>query len=130
MKRVITTVLYLLGWIYPISTIIVNLSGVRTDLMGMFDFGNDSIIFWLFYGTVFAVVTFVVYFAYFYNKYDIKKNIFYFTFINVFLYYPSISCNLYYSNSWEEAIPATILVADLLVIAFTLLTAPRKADKI
>lgn len=118
---------YLLGWIYPLSTIIVNLLDVKTKLTGLYDFGNDSIMFWLFYGTVFAIITFAVYFTYFYKKYDTEKA-FRFTFINVLLYYPSIACNLYFSDSWDAFIPTIILVADLLVIAFTLYIAPRKAD--
>ena len=128
MKKATPIIFYLLGWIYPVSTIIVNLSGVRTDLMGLYDFGNDSIMFWLFYGTVFSIITFVVFFTYFYKRYDIRK-LFYFTFINVLLYYPSIACNLYFSDSWDALIPTIILVADLLVIAFTLYSAPRKADE-
>lgn len=126
MKKLIVIVGYLLGWIYPISAIIINLLNVRIKLMSAFDFHNDSIMFYLFYGTIFSIITFIIYFAFHYKKYDVEKG-FYFTFINVFLYYPSIVCNMYFSDSWDATIPTVILVVDLLVIAYTLYIAPGKS---
>ena len=125
MKKLMVIVGYLLGWIYPMSTIIINLFNVRTKLMSAFDFGNDSIMFYLFYGTIFSIITFIIYFLYFYKKFDVKKG-FYFTFINVLLYYPSIVCNMYFSDSWDVTIPTVILVVDLLAIAYTLYITPKK----
>ena len=127
MKKPIVIVGYLLGWIYPISAIIINLLDVRIKLMSAFDFHNDSILFYLFYGTIFSIATFIIYFAFYYKRYNVKKG-FYFTFINVFLYYPSIVCNMYYSDSWDATIPAVILVVDLLIIAYTFYVAPRKSE--
>ena len=128
MKKPMVIVGYLLGWIYPISAIIINLLNVRIKLMSAFDFHNDSIMFYLFYGTIFSIITFIIYFAFHYKKYDVEKG-FYFTFLNVFLYYPSIVCNMYFSDSWDATIPAVILVVDLLVIAYTLYIAPGKSSE-
>lgn len=128
MKKALVTIAYLFGWIYPVSAILINLFDVRTEFMGFFDYHKDSIIGYLFYGTIFSIITYIVYFVYFYEKYDIEKG-FYFTFANVFLYYPSIACNMYFSDSWDAVIPTIILVVDLILIAFTLYIAPRKADE-
>ena len=73
MKKPIVTVGYLLGWIYPISAIIINLLNVSPKLMSAFDFGNDSIMFYLFYGSIFSIITYIIYFLYFYKKFDVKK---------------------------------------------------------
>ncbi len=128
MKKTLVIIGYLLGWIYPLSAIILNLFDVRTNRMGFFDFHNDSIIGYLFYGTIFSIITYAIYFIYHYKKYNIEKG-FYLTFANILLYYPTIACNMYYSDSWDAKIPIAILVVDLLIIAYTIYIAPRKSDE-
>ena len=125
MKKPIVIVGYLLGWIYPISAIIINLLNIKTKLMSAFDFHNDSITGYLLYGTIFSLITFIIYYIYHNKKFDISRG-FYFTFINVFLYYPSIICNMYFCDSWDAPIPTAILIVDLLVIAYTLYITPKK----
>lgn len=69
MKKIIPLIGYYLGWIYPliVNTYIVldRYLHIKTKLMGPLDFGNDSIIGYMFYSLIFAAFTFLIYFIYY-----------------------------------------------------------------
>lgn len=127
MKKAKLIVCYLLGWAYPLSVSIVSVFDIRTKLGGAFDFGNDSIIFYMFWSLVFAVVTFGVFFYYIKTRFETKSD-FFFTLFNIPLYFVSIYCELYtFSYPW---ISVVTLVLAALIIAYTVfVTVKRTKDK-
>lgn len=69
MKKIIPLIGYYLGWIYPLAlnifVILDYFLFIRTKLSGPFDFGNDSIVGYIFYSLVFSAFTFFIYFIYY-----------------------------------------------------------------
>ena len=69
MKKIIPLVGYYLGWIYPFAVntymVLDPYLHIRTKLSGPLDFGNDSIIGYIFYSLIFSAFTFLIYFIYY-----------------------------------------------------------------
>ena len=69
MKKIIPLIGYYLGWIYPFAVNIYMVLDpylhIKTKLSGPLDFGNDSIIGYIFYSLIFSAFTFLIYFIYY-----------------------------------------------------------------
>ena len=69
MKKIIPLIGYYLGWIYPFAVntymVLDPYLHIRTKLLGPLDFGNDSIIGYIFYSLIFSAFTFLIYFIYY-----------------------------------------------------------------
>lgn len=121
MKKAVLSLVYLSGWIYPLSvtvyTVLDYFFKIKTTLMGPFDFGNDSIMGYIFSSIIFAFVTFTVYFVLILIKRPASK-LFYLTLINLPLYILSIACVfLGETYVWIAIVSLTVFVA---TIIFTL----------
>lgn len=87
MKRKYTlTAIYLLGWFYPLSILVFNIIDnfivIREPFGCPYDFNNDTMIGWVFYGLLLALVTFLIYFITLIVKFKVSK-IFYLTLLNM-----------------------------------------------
>lgn len=69
MKKIVPLIGYYLGWIYPLVVnayiVLDPYLHIKTKLTGPLDFGNDSIIGYIFYSLVFSAFTFLIYFIYY-----------------------------------------------------------------
>ena len=125
-KKYLLSGIYLLGWLYPLSILIFNIADsylvIREPRGCPYDFNNDTMIGWCFYGLLIAVVTFLVYFVKAILKFRMSK-LFYLTLLNLpvlfllitfswnYTYAETLSCNIA-----ELAISLTIIALSLFPI--------------
>lgn len=117
MKKIIPLIGYYLGWIYPlaVSTYIIldPYLHIRTKLSGPLDFGNDSIMGYMFYSLIFAAFTFLIYFIYY--KEPLKN---WGVLVNLPLYFVSVVVVPWYTESYP-LLSAVALLLSIGAIVYT-----------
>ena len=117
MKKIIPLIGYYLGWIYPlaVSTYIVldPYLHIRTKLSGPLDFGNDSIMGYMFDSLIFAAFTFLIYFIYY--KEPLKN---WGVLVNLPLYFVSVVVVPWYTESYP-LLSAVALLLSIGAIVYT-----------
>ena len=98
MKKTIPLIGYYLGWIYPVIVnaymVLDPYLHIRTKLSGPLDFGNDSIMGYMFDSLIFAAFTFLIYFIYY--KEPLKN---WGVLVNLPLYFVSVVVVPWYTES-------------------------------
>ncbi len=114
MKKTIPLIGYYLGWIYPIVVnayiLLDPYFHIKTKLMGPLDFGNDSIMGYVFYSLVFSAFTFLIYFIYY--KEPLKN---WGPLVNLPLYFVSLVIVPIYENQYFISTIALLLSVSAIV---------------
>lgn len=117
MKKIIPLIGYYLGWIYPIIVnayiVLDPYLHIRTKLSGPLDFGNDSIMGYMFYSLIFAAFTFLIYFIYY--KEPLKN---WGVLVNLPLYFVSVVVVPWYTESYP-LLSAVALLLSIGAIVYT-----------
>ena len=117
MKKIIPLIGYYLGWIYPIIVnayiVLDPYLHIRTKLSGPLDFGNDSIMGYMFYSLIFAAFTFLIYFIYY--KEPLKN---WGVLVNLPLYFVSVVVVPWYTES-HPLLSAVALLLSIGAIVYT-----------
>jgi len=134
-KKYILSGVYLIGWLYPLSVVVYTIADrylkIRTSLMGPFDFGNDSIMGYVGYSLIFALITFLIFFITVIVKFRISKW-FYLALLNLPIY-----CGAVYSPIYSDiphysiliyGIFPVIVIATIVLTLLLLFKAEKKAD--
>lgn len=125
------TGIYILGWLYPLSVVIYTIADryltIRTPLMSPFDFGNDSIMGYMFYSLLLALVTFLYFFVKTVMKYRVSKE-FYFALLNLPLYLGALYTGFEFFNDYIWAV-YIVLAVILTTIARTSLALFKAEEK-
>lgn len=89
-KKLVLCGIYLLGWLYPLSVVLYTVTDhylkIKTSLMGPYDFGNDSIMGYIVYSLILALITFLIFFVATIVKFRVSK-LFYLTPLNLPIYF-------------------------------------------
>ena len=117
MKKIIPLIGYYLGWIYPIIVnayiVLDPYLHIRTKLSGPLDFGNDSIMGYMFDSLIFAAFTFLIYFIYY--KEPLKN---WGVLVNLPLYFVSVVVVPWYTESYP-LLSAVALLLSIGAIVYT-----------
>lgn len=117
MKKIIPLIGYYLGWIYPIIVnayiVLDPYLHIRTKLSGPLDFGNDSIMGYMFYSLIFAAFSFLIYFIYY--KEPLKN---WGVLVNLPLYFVSVVVVPWYTESYP-LLSAVALLLSIGAIVYT-----------
>ena len=117
MKKIIPLIGYYLGWIYPLAvntyTVLDPYLHIRTKLSGPLDFGNDSIMGYMFDSLIFAAFTFLIYFIYY--KEPLKN---WGVLVNLPLYFVSVVVVPWYTESYP-LLSAVALLLSIGAIVYT-----------
>ena len=117
MKKIIPLIGYYLGWIYPVIVnaymVLDPYLHIRTKLSGPLDFGNDSIIGYIFYSLIFSAFTFLIYFIYY--KEPLKN---WGPLVNLPLYFITVYIVPFYGDTYP-IIPIISLLLSIGAIAYT-----------
>jgi len=130
-KKCILSGIYLLGWLYPLSVVIYTIADrylkIRTPLMGPFDFGNDSIMGFMFYSLLLALVTFLYFFVKSVMKYRVSKE-FYFALLNLPLYLGALytGFEFFYDYIWAVCIALAVILTTITLTLLALFKAEEK----
>lgn len=85
-KRLFPTICYIIGWIYPVCVSIYLIAdrffNLKTKHTGPFDFGNDSIMGYVWLSMIIGFVTFLIYFIFIIVKFKTHWS-FYLTLLNI-----------------------------------------------
>ena len=127
MKKIIAIIIYLLGWIYPMSTNVVSILDIKTKLSGPYDYGNDTILFYMFSSFVFSAITFGIYFYYMETRFDTGFKL-YFTFVNIPLYFLSVYCGCY-SDDYPWIAIIALVVEALMILCTVFVTLKKTKEK-
>ena len=141
MRKHLLTTTYLVGWAYPLCVIAYiimdKLFKIRTSLMGPFDFGNDSIIGYVYISLIIAVVTFAAFFILTKVCFKTAKS-FYLSLINLPLYFLCLFSNFllvsvsHYGKVIYLCSAGSILLMSMAIIAFSvysLYSSPAKSPR-
>ena len=117
MKKIIPLIGYYLGWIYPFAVntymVLDPYLLIRSKLSGPLDFGNDSIIGYIFYSLIFSAFTFLIYFIYY--KEPLKN---WGPLVNLPLYFITVYIVPFYGDTYP-IIPIISLLLSIGAIAYT-----------
>ena len=116
---------YILGWLYPLSVLIYTIADrylkIKTSLLGPFDFGNDSIMGYVFFGFLFAVVSFIIFFVAVIIKFRVSRR-FYFSLLNLPFYCCALISPIYSDMPYYPSLIFGMFLAVVLAtIVLTLL---------
>lgn len=125
------TGIYILGWLYPLSVVIYTIVDryltIRTPLMSPFDFGNDSIMGYMVYSLLLALVTFLYFFVKTVMKYRVSKE-FYFALLNLPLYLGALytGFEFFYDYIWAAYIVLAVILTTIARTSLALFKAEEK----
>lgn len=125
------TGIYILGWLYPLSVVIYTIADrfltIRTPLMSPFDFGNDSIMGYMVYSLLLALVTFLYFFVKTVMKYRVSKE-FYFALLNLPLYLGALytGFEFFYDYIWAVYIVLAVILTTIARTSLALFKAEEK----
>lgn len=123
MKKTAVISAYLLSWFYPISVNVVSILDIKTKLSGPYDFGNDSILFYMFWSFILAVIIFGICFYYIKTRFGAGADL-YFTIVNIPLYLIGVYCGLYCDTyPW---IATVALVVEVITVLYTVSVAVKR----
>lgn len=117
MKKIIPLIGYYLGWVYPVIVnaymVLDPYLHIKTKLSGPLDFGNDSIMGYMFDSLIFAAFTFLIYFIYY--KEPLKN---WGVLVNLPLYFVSVVVVPWYTESYS-LLSAVALLLSIGAIVYT-----------
>lgn len=123
-KKCILTAIYLLGWLYPLSIMIFNIAEhflkISAPDLSPFDFNNDAMIGYVFYGVLIALLSF---FGFYIASGIIfsMSNWFYLSLLNPVVTVLTVAYGWSHQFAENPGFNAILLIVSLLLIAVTLL---------
>ena len=123
-KKCILTAIYLLGWLYPLSIMIFNIADhfLKIDVpdLSLFDFNNDAMIGYVFYGVILALISFFGFYIVSGIIFDMSSW-FYLSLLNPVATVFTVAFGWNYQFAESPGLNAILLIASLLIISVTLL---------
>lgn len=118
-KKIFPMVCYIIGWIYPLIVsiyLILNMFfNVKTKLTGPLDFGNDSIMGYVWLSPIIGLLTFLIYFIVVKVKFKTHWS-FYLTLLNIPINILSVNAGFY---EYEHP-TLSFVIALISIVAFAL----------
>lgn len=119
-KKIFSMICYILGWIYPLCVsvylVLDRFFSVKTKLTGPFDFGNDSIMGYVWLSMIIGFITFLVCFVFI--KVKLKTHwSFYLTLLNIPINILSV-----YAGFYEYEFPNLSFIIALLSLVMFIFT--------
>ncbi len=138
-KKFVPLIVYILGWVYPISLIACAVLDefvvIRQMRGGPFDLNNDSMIAWVAYSIIFGIVTFFVFFISCLNNREVKGS-FSFTLLNLPMYFMVLisACNtdawISYEYYWLIALTFLAPIALIVYTAYVSVYKTKEKKKL
>ncbi|MBE6786506.1 MAG: hypothetical protein E7538_09810 [Ruminococcaceae bacterium] len=132
-KKYILSAIYLLGWLYPLSILVFNIADyflvIKEPRGCPFDFNNDAMIGWCFYGLLIGFVSFLIFFIASFVKFRMSK-LFYLTLLNLPVIFFLIAYSWTYSFAESLSCNIAELAISLAVIVLSLLPLFKAEEKI